>query len=146
MLLDLSKHFEIQKARTQLEYLIEKKAKIDLTEKRNKRTVKQNAYLHAIFTVYAIEFGEHPEYVKQYIFKQMVNSDLFKGEFVNKKTGEIREMWLTTSKLNTKQMTLAIERFRNWSAQHGCYIMSSEEYIEQRFYFNQLVEQNKEYL
>ena len=146
MLLDLSNPFEVNKLRTQLEYLISKKAKIDITEKKPRRSSRQNAYLHAIFTVFAMELGEHPEYVKQYIFKQLVNTEIFKSDFVNKKTGEVRTMWLTTSKLDSAQMTLAIERFRNFASSHGCYIMSSEEYIEKQFYFNQLVEQHKEFI
>ena len=50
MLLDLSKPFEAKKAQTKLSQLIEKGAKIELTEKKAMRSVKQNSYLHAILT------------------------------------------------------------------------------------------------
>ena len=146
MLLDTSKPFEAKKALTRMKFLIDKGAKIELLEKKPRRSLRQNNFLHAIFTVFAIELGEHPEYVKQYIFKQVVNPETFKKDFVNKKTGEIREMWLSTSELKSDELSLAIERFRNFASTHGCYIMSSEEFIEQKFYFDQLVEQHKEFI
>jgi hypothetical protein len=146
MLLDLNNPFERNKAEMKLKMLIEKKAKIELTEKKPNRTVKQNSYLHAVLTIFAIEYGEKLEYVKQIIFKQLVNPVIFKTEYVNQKSGEIREDWKSTKDLTTAELSTAIERFRNFASENGIYIMSAEEYRDNYFYFKQLEEQNQVYL
>lgn len=146
MLYDFSNTFEVQKARNYLEQLIKEKAKAQMSKKRPPRSVQQNSYLHAVLTVFAIEYGEKREYVKQEIFKKQVNPETFKTEFVNKKTGECREDWISTKDLDTKQLSFCIERFRNYASINGIYIMSADEYKDNYFYFKQLEEQNKMYL
>jgi len=103
MLLDLLKPFEAKKAQTKLSQLIEKGAKIELTEKKAMRSVKQNSYLHAILTIFAVEYGETIEYTKQTIFKATVNAELFIYERTNKKTGEIREDLKSTKEKEPKE-------------------------------------------
>jgi len=146
MLLDTSKPFEAKKAQTRLDFLIGKGAKIDITEKRPPRSVRQNSYQHALFSLFALEFGYTEKEVKQNIFKKDVNEQLFKIEFTNKETGEVSDDWRSSSDLDTKETTLAIERFRNYSAQHGLYLLTSDEYIEQKFYIDQQIQENKQYL
>ena len=51
-----------------------------------------------------------------------------------------------TSSLDKVKMIDFITWMRNWSSQHGCYLPSSEEYIENRYYFEKIAEQNKYYL
>jgi hypothetical protein len=146
MLLDLTKQFEINKAETKLQQLIKKGAKIELTEKRYKTSIKQNAYEHVLFSLFAIEFGYTESEVKQHIFKKEVNKELFKTEFVNKQTGNISIDWRSVRDLNTKETTLAIDRFRNYSSMNGLYLPTSEEYIEQRFYIDKEINKHKEFL
>jgi len=146
MLLDLNNPFERNKAETMLKTMIDKKAKIELTEKKDNRTIKQNSYLHAVLTIFAIEYGDKLEYVKQVMFKQLINPEIFKTEYINKKTGEVREDWKSTKDLTTEELSKAIERFRNFASEQGIYIMSADEFKDNYFYFKQLEEQNKIYL
>ena len=146
MLLDLNNPFERNKAETMLKTMIEKKAKIELSEKKDNRTIKQNSYLHAVLTIFAIEYGDKLEYVKQIMFKQLINPEIFKAEYINKKTGEVREDWKSTKDLTTDELSKAIERFRNFASEQGIYIMSADEFKDNYFYFKQLEEQNKIYL
>ena len=146
MLLDLSKQFEANKAETKLDQLIKKGAKIELIEKREVRSIKQNSYLHAIITIFAIEYGETIEYTKQQIFKAVVNPGIFIYERVNKKSGEIREALKSSSDLTTEEINISIERFRNFAAENGIYIMDADEFKQNYFLFQQMQEENKMYL
>lgn len=118
MIFDLSKEEPRQQAIDRMKYLLGKNAKIEINEKRKNRTYSQNNYLHLILGRFALEYGETLEYVKQVIFKQWVNEDIFKYERVNEKTGEYREAYKSTAQLNTKEMSEAIERFRNYAAKN----------------------------
>lgn len=146
MLLDTNKPHEAKKLQTRVEYLIGKGAKVDITEKRAPRSVRQNAYQHALFSIFAMEFGYSNKEVKQNIFKKDVNEELFRIVFTNKQTGEVSDDWRSTEDLDTKETTLAIERFRTYSEHHGLYLLTSDEYIEQKFYIDQEIEKNKQYL
>jgi hypothetical protein len=146
MKLDFEKEFDVKKGRTRLEYLISKKAKADLTEKFPARTLNQNAYEHVLFDLFGIEFGYSRKDVKQNIFKKIVNDEMFRTAFVDKQTGEVFEDWRSTADLTTKENTLAIERFRNYSAQNGLYLQTSQEYLDNKFYIDREIERNKEYL
>jgi len=146
MLLDLSKPFEAKKAETKLSQLIKKGAKIELTEKKAMRSVKQNSYLHAILTIFAVEYGETIEYTKQTIFKATVNADLFIYERTNKITGEIREALLSSKDISKDEMIIAIEKFRKFASENGIYIMDAEEFKNNYFLVQQMEEENKFYL
>ncbi len=146
MLLDLTKQFEINKAETKLQQLIKKGAKIELTEKKAMRSVKQNSYLHAILTIFAVEYGETIEYTKQTIFKATVNADLFIYERTNKITGEIREALLSSKDISKDEMIIAIEKFRKFASENGIYIMDAEEFKQNYFLVQKMEEENKFYL
>lgn len=146
MKLDLSISFEAKKAQTRLDHLISKGAKIELIEKKKKRTVNQNSYFHALFCIFGMHFGNDLYYVKQVIFKIEVNRELFKRTYVDEDTGEVLTYWRSTADLDTKEMTLAIERFRNYSSQNGLYLLTSEEYLDNYFHIQQEIDNHKQYL
>jgi hypothetical protein len=130
MIFDTSKPEPRKKAISRIKYLLDKGAKIEVLEKKKNRTYSQNNYLHLILGWYALEYGDTLEYVKQIVFKQDVNEHLFKTEFVNRKTGEFRERWRSTKELNTKEMSEATERFRNYSVQKlGLYLPEPKDTI-----------------
>lgn len=103
------------KAKDRLEWIFKTEKRFELLVKRDRRTEKQNRYLHLLLSYFAIEYGETLDYIKLEIFKKIVNPDVFKSEHVNKKTGEVREDWLSTAKTDTKVLSTCIDRFRNWS-------------------------------
>jgi len=111
MIFDSNNQIDIIKARQRFEYLIEKGKVFELTEKRKRRSISQNSYLHLILSYFAHEYGETLDYVKRYFFKNVCNKDLFLTEYVNPKTGEIRKDWRSSADLDTKEMTIAIDKF-----------------------------------
>lgn len=129
MLYDLTNIVGLQSFKTKVGMLIDNKDKVvELTVKRKRRSLNQNSYLHLILTWFAIEYGDTLEYVKQDIFKKNVNPQIFKSERVNFKTGEVREHWRSSADLNTKEMTVAIERFRNYASKEaGIYLPEANE-------------------
>jgi hypothetical protein len=146
MILDAKKEFDIERARTRLEKLIENKSKFELTEKKPVRSVSQNAYLHLIIGWFAIEYGETIEYVKRMMFKKLVNPKIFIFERENKKTGEKRKELRSSADLDSREMTTAIDRFRDYSSKEfGVYLPEAGEMD----FLNEIktqIENNKNYL
>lgn len=92
------------------------------------RSNQQNRYLHVILGFFAVEYGETMEYIKTVFFKQIVNPEIFKAEYVNPKTGEVREAWHSSKDLTTAELTLAIDRFRDYASKEaGIYLPAPNE-------------------
>lgn len=117
MIYSLDKEHEKQQAITRFHFLIAKGKRIELKVKHPRRSINQNSYLHLILSAFGSHFGYSLEEVKQYIFKEQVNSEIFnngdKGSLIT-----IQE-WRSTADLDTKELTTAIERFLNYSAKNG---------------------------
>ncbi len=119
---------DVQRAKERLNWLIKKGKTFEIIEKRPIRSISQNNYLHLILDWFAWEYGEKKDHVKQHIFKKIVNPEIFKTEYINKRTGEVREDWRSSASLNTKEMTIAIDRFRDYaSIEAGIYLPAPNE-------------------
>lgn len=128
MIYNSEKELDVKKATDRLNWLITNKKVFELKEKRKKRSISQNSYLHLVLSWFGLETGYTLEEVKQQIFKKLVNSDLFyEGEH-----GESIKVqrWRSSADLNTKEMTLAIDRFRDFSSKEmGIYIPEPKDSI-----------------
>ena len=102
---------------------------IELTEKKPRRSLPQNKYLHVILAYFGAQTGNTLEWVKQQYYKKLVNPDLFIREKEDKYLGRIKVL-RSSADLDTSEFSLSIERFRNWAAQEaGIYIPSADEAI-----------------
>ena len=102
---------------------------IELTEKKPRRSLPQNKYLHVILAYFGTQTGNTLEWVKQQYYKKLVNPDLFIREKEDKYLGRIKVL-RSSADLDTPEMSLSIDRFRNWSAQEvGVYIPAADEAI-----------------
>ena len=118
---------------------------VEFTTRKPQRTMSQNRYLHVILSYFASEYGESLEYVKQKFFKEVCNRDLFYTLKDDKILG-YTDVVKSTADLTTDEMSLAIERFRNFSAMNaGIYIPSSDEHRLLEL-AEMEVERNKEYM
>ncbi|MGV8136517.1 MAG: hypothetical protein AB2L20_15010 [Mangrovibacterium sp.] len=116
------------RAKERLIWLVKNKKRFEITELRRNRTDRQNKYLHLILSYFALEVGETLEFIKQETFKKTINPDIFKSERINPKSGKKRECWKSTSEIDTKEMSVCIDRFRNWALQKtGIYIPQAHE-------------------
>ena len=118
---------------------------IELTEKKPRRSLPQNKYLHVLLAYFGTQTGNTLEWVKQQYYKKLVNPDLFIREKEDKYLGRIKVL-RSSADLDTSEFSLSVERFRNWASQEaGVYLPSADEYI----IIQQMeieIERNKEYL
>lgn len=124
---DGSNELHAAQARARLEKLIRERKIFDLTEKKPQRSLSQNSYLHVILAYFACQYGETAEYVKREYYKKLVNPDTFIREREDRFLGRIKYL-RSSADLTTEEMTLSIDRFRNWSAESaGIYLPSPDE-------------------
>lgn len=125
--------------------LAESEKVIELTEKKPRRSLPQNKYLHVLLAYFGTQTGNTLEWVKQQYYKKLVNPDLFIREKEDKYLGKIKVL-RSSADLDTSEFSLSVERFRNWASQEaGIYMPSADEYI----IIQQMeieIERNKEYL
>ncbi len=118
---------------------------IELTEKKPRRSLPQNKYLHVLLAYFGTQTGSTLEWVKQQYYKKLVNPDLFIREKEDKYLGKIKVL-RSSADLDTSEFSLSIEKFRNWASQEaGIYLPSADEYI----IIQQMeieIERNKEFL
>lgn len=137
MRLDLSKEYDINKAKTYFKALLNNSKKIELKEVKNKRSVTQNAYLHVCISLFAIEFGYTLEESKTLLKRSCGFMNYTKNNFIFLKR---------TRDLKTDELTKFIEYIRNYAVSLGCYIPTSEEYKENSFNIDKEISKNKTYL
>jgi len=142
------KHTDQQhKAHQYLLKLIERESKAELKNIPDKRSISQNAYFHVLINLFAIEYGDTANYVKQTLLKEIVCLEIFKTTHTNRKTGEIRGDWRSSADLDSKEMTQVIDKFRTWSSMTaGIYLPSAEEHKTDWITYLQQIENNSEYL
>lgn len=129
MLYDLSNELQAENFKKRCNALFKKRCIVDLTEKKPQRTTRQNSYLHAALGYFGMQFGYKIDEVKDWYFKEACNPELFIRRVKDTITGTERIVLRSSTELDTEQMTLAIERFRNWAADiAGVYIPSPEEH------------------
>lgn len=121
-----SNPLHVQQAKEKLEKLIKGQKVFELTEKKPKRSLNQNKYLHVILAYFGCQIGETMEYVKRNYYKILCNKDTFVRERDDKYLGKIKYL-RSSADLDSAEMSLTIERFRNFASAQGVYIPSPEE-------------------
>ena len=145
MIYDLTDDFDKKRFKSRCNALYKRGGMVELTEKKMRRTIPQNAYLHLILGWFAIETGNRLEFVKQEYFKRHINPDLFVMGKDDEYLGKIQVL-RSSRDLDSAEMTTAIDRFRAWSSQEaGIYLPSPDEQaflqeVEKEMY------RNKEFL
>ena len=106
-------------------WLLEHAVLVELTDA-TKRSSAQNNYLHSVLGAVALSVGESLEYVKQEIYKRMVNPDIFVREHDNPRLGRVVSL-RSSADLNKEEMSASIDRFRKWAAEQGIYTPSPDD-------------------
>jgi len=120
MILDLSDNVDHMKAKVYFEKLLKEQSAIELKKIHNRRTNQQNRYLHALFALYAGEWGLTTDECKTVVKREL--------GYVYEKHGQ--KFLEHTSGMDTKKLTGFIDRFRNMSASQGLYLPTAEEFSE----------------
>jgi len=137
MLLDLSNEYDVKKAESYLNKLIQSKSKAELKKKSVSRSISINAYLHVCITLFALEFGYTLEEAKT-LLKRLC------GFMVYEKNGT--KFLKKTSKLDNTECSKFVEWIRNYSSSQGCYIPDAEEYKTNKFNIDKQINNNKQFL
>ena len=119
MIYNPANEIDVQRSVDKLKYFIKKKKVFELKQKQVSKTYPQIKYVHLIMGWFALEYGETMEYVKLNYFKRLVNPEIFEFEFINRKTGEVRIEYKSLADISKEQLTLAINRFRDYASKEG---------------------------
>lgn len=137
MLLDLDIQFDRELFEKRSKTVLEKRAKIELTEKRELKSLSQLKYLHVCLKMYGVYVGETLERVK-------VDLKLECPFMHENYRGYV--YLLSSGDLDTLQMTHWIEWIRNNASMKGVYIPSPEEYKRNWMEYEKQIEACKPYL
>lgn len=136
MIFNIADKEGIRRSKERLDLLIERAKnkntyEIDLKAIHKKRTNDQNSYLHLAITLYGIETGYTCEEAK-ILIKRELGYTYTKNNIV---------FLCQTSKMNTKELTDFIDRFRNWSAKQNIYIPAPGENLSELINYIELNKQ-----
>lgn len=98
-----------------------KGAIVELTEKAV-RSLSQNAYLHTIIGVVAMDVGVTLDYAKREYFKKLCNGAIFIRSTLDKMQGREVETLRSSAELTKEEMRTAIDRFKAWASENGIYL------------------------
>lgn len=122
MIYDLEKDYDRQLFVSYCKKLLDKSkdknVKVELKERRAKRSIRQNSYLHLLLAMVAMKLGDTLENVKYRYYKINSNPTLFLIQKPDKITGEVYEDVRSSATLNSKEMSLSIDNFKDYVYQH----------------------------
>ena len=144
MIYDTANPYQREQADEYYEKLKDQGAIIEVKKKSRNRSLSQNAYLHVILSFFAAEYGCSEDEAKLDYFKRLCNRVIFEKTTTNKLGIEVKVL-KSSSVLDKAEMTLAIDRFRNWSASNGIYLPAPDE-NDFLLHAQREIERVKEYL
>lgn len=145
MLFNLQNEYDIPKFKEYVNKLFKERAVVEVKKKLPNRTLAQNSYLHLLLGYFGSEYGCSLDEAKIDFYKRTCNRDLFERKMVNKKGKEVTYL-RSSAELTTGEMTLSIERFRNYSLSiAGIYLPAPDEH-QMLIYAQQEIERNKEFI
>lgn len=126
MIYDLSKPLDREKFKMRVNHLFAQGKQVELIDK-TFRSLRQNAYLHCLLGILALDQGLTIDYVKEYYYKRLVNPDIFIVIKEDRIIGKV-ETLRSSKDLTKEEMSKSIDKLRNWaSSELGCYLPSADE-------------------
>lgn len=120
MLYDLRREIDRDRFQVRAAALAKRESVVELTEKVI-RTTQQNAYLHLLIGVVALDTGTTLAYCKEVYFKRLVNAPTFVRKVTDAYAGEV-ETLRSSADLSKEEMSLAIDRFKRWGNENGIFM------------------------
>lgn len=127
MIFDLSNELESEQFKTRSDFLLKKKVRVELSEKKvlnpsdeEQRTLRQNRTVHMWFSVIADEIG----YTNKNDCKRDVKRTILgMNPCVNKLTGEIGNEDYKTSEMSISELSYFMDKMKIWADQElGIYL------------------------
>lgn len=127
MLYDLRNPLDRERFKRRCNALFKKQGIVELSEK-TQRSSQQNRYLHLLIGYLAIETSNTMDYVKEVFYKRNANRELYVREHEDEILGKVQYL-RSSADLTKEEMTLSIERLRNWSSEvAGVYLPEANEH------------------
>ena len=127
MMYDLRNPLDRDRFKRRCNALYKKQGIVDLSEK-GQRSSQQNRYLHLLLGYLAIETSNTLEYVKEVFCKRSANKELYLREKEDAILGKV-EYLRSSAELTKEEMTLSIDKLRDWASQTAeIYLPSSNEH------------------
>jgi len=145
MIINFKYEYETKKGDAYYNRIKAKRGRIEIKELSEKRSLNQNNYQHLLFSWFGIETGYDLEYVKQNIYKQLVNPEIFRTIKTNEKTGDDYVVWRSTADLSKAETETALERFRKYGSENGIDLPLPNDHRFLDWVHNE-IEKHKEYL
>lgn len=145
MIYNLANQFDVDKCREYLRKAFSDKAVIELKKKSGRRSIPQNSYLHLLIGFFASQYGCSFDEAKVDFYKRECNREIYERTKVNR-IGQSIFYLRSSADLDSHEMTVSIERFRNWSASvAGIYLPAPNE-NEMLVFAQQEIERNREFV
>lgn len=145
MIYNLSNPYDVERFKGWVDKMIAERKVVEAKRKDENRTIKQNSYLHLIISYFATQYGCGADEAKIDFYKRRCNRDLFERWRRNRR-GDPVPYLRSSADLTKEEMTLSIDRFRNWSSSVAGIYLPSPEDGEMMIYMMQEVERNKGFL
>lgn len=116
MIYDLNTDIDRVRFERRVVALKEKRALVELSEKKAQRSKPQNAYLHLLLGEFAMQTGNTLDWVKQEYFKRHCNAEIFLRRRMDELTHREVDVLRSSRDLDTGEMTTAIDRFKHWAS------------------------------
>ena len=145
MLFNLQNEYDVPKFKAYVNKLFKERAVVEVKKKNPARTLAQNSYLHLLLGYFGTQYGCSLDEAKLDYYKRTCNRDLFERKATNKLGKEVTYL-RSSAELTTAEMSLSIDRFRNFaSSEAGIYLPSPNE-REFLIHIQQEIERHKEFL
>ena len=145
MIYNLSNPYDVERFKGWADKMIAERKVVEAKRKDENRTIKQNSYLPLIISYFATQYGCGADEAKIDFYKRRCNRDLFERWRRNRR-GDPVPYLRSSADLTKDEMTLSIDRFRNWSSSAAGISLPPPEEGEMMIYMMQEVERNKEFL
>lgn len=145
MIYNLSSQLDRSRFVRRVEALLQRGGRVEMRDVA-RRSLSQNSYLHVLIAYFGMETGNDASYVKTEYYKKSANPELFceivYDSLAKRQTCKLR----SSADLSVEEMTLSIERFRNWASEvAGIYLpdVNETEFVAE---IESEIQRNKEYL
>lgn len=145
MIFNIQNEYDIPKFKAYVNKLFQERAVVEVRKKLPNRTLAQNSYLHLLLGYFGSQYGCSLDEAKVDFYKRTCNRDLFERRAVNRQGREVTYL-RSSAELSTAEMTLSIDRFRNWSAAEASIYLPAPNEHQMLVYAQQEIERNNEFI
>lgn len=137
MLYNLEKDIDRKNFEFKVENMLKNKKQVELKERREKRSISANAYLHVCISMCAIEWGYTLEECKVLLKRECSFMVYYKND---------KAFLKETRKMDSKELSDFVEWIINYAGRNNLFIPSSDDYLKNQFEIDKEINNHKQFL